>query len=713
MRHLQLTAAVTVLLLGLRLFGLDPAAVQWNEKDGKYVAEAADILIHCLKKSSGEAPAVHAEQGEPHIRLAVGDTGNADPESFRIDFPAKGKVVIIGASPLAVRHGVCEFLERFYGVRWLMPGDDGEYIPENVRPDFSGQSIVMSPRYRIRTFALTHKKKPHYDWAARNRGTFNYDFNTLPDRPWFQHNLWRLLPQEEYTRTNPEFFPVREPGGPRFLPEKGNNTYWQYCFTSPGIADAFAKAVQENFRRHPGIYSVSLGVNDGGRYCRCETCLKTDSVLGRDSMDYEIRSLSYLNCMQEVARLCYAPGRTFGFLAYHNLRTPPSGRSYHPSLVPFLTYERLYRADPKFRQEDQSLTTAWVRACGSAGWYDYLQYRHFLIPKISLNVLPEALKWGAENGVKYYYAEAYPADDWHTGPMLWLILKLTWDPSLSADALLKDWCEAAVGKEAAVPLEKYYRACSDHWEKALPRTGYFQEHRQYLPFGSSGYLEPVTSGWLDARKAELKQVVKLASPAGKRRAKMILQGFLRREPEIRLYLKNSQLRRQLEKLSFKPRAEFDFDRKTGFTSWQRKTSKGTFYHDPREGIGDSGAAAMDLKQSFKDMTYMKEFKVKPGHVYRVTVHARSVGTDPSCVIGLRAAWSAPGKAWLNSAYEAQEKLTEDSSFSWRKLSVVVSAPKIEGCKMKLLLSAGNSSQGKVFFDDLTVEEAAPANGSQD
>ena len=707
MRHANLIVAAA-LLLALPLFGAGSGGIRWDEKDGKYIAEAAEILNRCLRKSTGTG----SGQGSPEILLTVRPDRSADPESFRIEFPAPGKVTICGATPLAVRHGVCEFLERFYGVRWLFPGEDGEYVPQNIRPVFPKEPVVMSPSYRIRTFALTHKTKPHYEWAALNRGTFHYDFRTLPDRPWFQHNLWHLLPQEKYTTTHPEFYPVRKPGGRRYLPEKGENVYWQFCFTAPGIRSAFARAVLDDFEKHPGVCSVSLGVNDGGRYCQCENCLKKDGPLGRDAMNYEIRSLSYLECMDEVARRCFAPGRTFGFLAYHNLRTPPPDRTFHPSLVPFLTYEKSYWADPKFRQEDQTLTSAWIRTCGSAGWYDYLEYRHFLIPKISLTVLPEALKWGAANGVKYYYAEAYPADDWHTGPMLWMILKLTWDPSLSADALLKDWCAAAVGKEAAVPLEKYYRACSDHWEKKLPGTGFFQERRQYLPFGSSGYLEPVTPEWLDARRNELKKVVELASPEGKKRAKMILQGFLKREPEIRLYIRNSQLRKQYQQLNFKMKAKFDFDRKTGFSVWQRKTSKGTFYHDLLEGINQSGAAAMDLKGSFKDMTYLRELKVKPGFVYRVTVSVRTVGTDPSCSVGLRVAWSAPGKAWLDSAYEAQEKLTEDSSFSWRKLSVIVSAPKVEDCRMKLLLSAGNSADGKVFFDDLTVEEAAFAGGER-
>ena len=680
-----------------------PSEIQWDEKDGKYVAEAADILTRCLRKCTGAEP----EKGCPHILLQVRPDNEADPESFRIDFPEQGRVVITGATALAVRHGACEFLERFYGVRWLFPGEEGEYIPENVVPVFPAEPVVMSPAYRIRTFTFTHKAKAHYAWAGRNRGNFNFDFRTLPGRPWFQHNLNRLLPQEEYTKTNPEFFPFRKETGERYLPRKDENVYWQYCFTAPGIREAFIRAIQKDLQDHPDLFTVSLGVNDGGRFCECDRCLELDAPYGKDTMGHDRRTLSYLECMDAVVRQCQAPGRTFGFLAYHSLRVPPENRTFHSSLVPFLTYEKTYWADPRLRQEDQELTSAWLRACGSVGWYDYLEYSHFLIPKISLKVLPEALKWGAANGVKYYYSEAYPAPDWHTGPMLWLILKLTWDPSLSADALLKEWCEAAVGKEAAVPLEKYYRACSDYWETKLTETDFFRERRQYLPFGSSGYLEKVDGAWLDRRREELLQTVALASPQGIRRAGLILQGFLKREPAIRLYIRNAQLRKQLDVLDFRVTEKFDFNRDCSWPTWQRKTGSGTFFHDPQEGIGRSGAAAMDLKGSFKDMCYLKEIGVKPGFVYRITVYVRTVGTDPSCVVGLNAAWSAPGKAQLDPAYNAHEKLTEDSSFRWRRMSIPVTAPQIENCRLRIVLSAGGSAGGRVFFDDLTVEEAAP------
>ena len=708
MRRLKWIAAA-VFLLALPLFGAGPAGIRWDDKDGKYVVEAVEILKHCLQRGTGAAPLLQSEQGDPQIRLEVRRDPKADPESFRIEFPAPGKVVIAGASPLAVRHGACEFLERFYGVRWLMPGEEGEYIPENRQVVFPDKPVVMAPRYRMRTFALTHKMKPQYEWAARNRGVFHYDFKDLPNRPWFQHNLWRLLPVERYAGTHPEFFPVREAGGVRVIPEKGYNIYWQYCFTAPGIRDAFVKEIRDYFRQHPDEYSISLGVNDGGCFCRCADCLKKDAAAGNDAMNHEIRSLSYLECMDEVARRCEAPGRTFGFLAYHNLRIPPPGRTFHSSLVPFLTYEKTYWANPRFKAEDRELTAAWIRSCGSVGWYDYLMHRHFLIPKISLKVLPEALKWGADNGVRYYYAEAHPANGWHTGPMLWMILKLTWDPSLSVDALLKDWCVSAVGKEAAVPLEKYYRACSDYWEKQAPGTAFFRERRQYLPLGSNAYLQPLDREWLEARRKELEEVVRLASPAGKQRAEMILQGFLKREPKIRAFIRNEELYRQLPKLAFKVTAKYDFDRKIGGSSWQRKISKGTFFHAPEGGVGNSGAAAMDLKGSFKGMSFLWSRKVKPGFVYRVTADVRTAGTGPEGVVSLRIAWSAPGKAWLDPEYNSEQKLTGDSS-DWRKLSVPVAAPPIDDCRMKIMLNAEKSTAGQVFFDNLTVEEAAPANG---
>ena len=704
MYHLKNSLASLLLLAAVSLFAAEPAGIQWNAKDGKYVAEASALLAHCLQKSTGVAPILQSEQGKPNIRLVVNRELDSEPETFRIEFPSKEKVVITGASPLAVRHGTCEFLERFYGVRWLFPLEDGEFVPKNVQPVFPDKPIVMTPFFRIRTFSVTKKSIPEREWVGRNKGIFSFDLGTLPNRPWFHHNLWRLLPQEKFTKTNPEFFPQRETGGPRYLPEKGQNVYWQYCFTAPGIREAFLKAIQEEFRRHPAVTSVPLGVNDGGRYCRCEQCMKVDGPQGVDSMGYEIRSLSFLECMDAVVRQCQAPGRTFGFLAYHNLRTPPEGRTFHPSLVPFLTYERLYWADPALKADDQRLTAAWKRTCGSVGWYDYLEYNHFLIPKMSLKVMPAALKWGAANGVKYYYAEAYPAQDWHNGPMLWIILKLLWDPSLSEDALLKDWCEAAVGKEAAIPLEQYFRACSDYWENAVPPTAYFQEKRQYLAFGSSGYLEPCTQEWLDARREELQQVVALASPAGKKRAEMFLKGFQKREPEIRQYIKNSQLRKLAEKMTFKTKAAFDFNEKVGWTTWQSKSSMGTFFHAPNEGIDNSGAAAMNMAKSHKSMVYMRDFKAEPLKAYRITVYVKSVDTDPTCVVGLRAAWSAPGKAWLDPAFEAQETLKEDASFSWRKITVVVAAPSVEKCRLKVLLSAATSSKGTVYFDNLTVEE---------
>ena len=205
--------------------------VTLTPSDAKAVKESVSLLEEYLEKSTGEKPLVAPAAEGLNIRLEVRAAMSAEPETFILEFPAKNQVVIAGGTPLAVRHGTCEFLERFYGIRWLYSGPDGEYVPKVTKtPEFPATSIRMSPVYKIRTFALHHKMKQDYVWAARNKGIFNYDFFGFPGYTWFHHNMHRLLPVEKYAETHPEFFPVRD--GKRLIPEKGNTVYWQYCSTT-------------------------------------------------------------------------------------------------------------------------------------------------------------------------------------------------------------------------------------------------------------------------------------------------------------------------------------------------------------------------------------------------------------------------------------------------------------------------------------------------
>jgi len=335
-----------------------------------------------------------------------------------------------------------------------------------------------------------------------------------------------------------------------------------------------------------------------------------------------------------------------------------------------------------------------------------LELSWFLIPKISLNVIPEALRWGAENGVVHYYAEALPTADWHSGPMLYLILKLTWDPKQNVDALLDDWCKAAVGEKAAPYLKKYYQGCSDFWEKEVPKTAFFKEKKQRQYLGrSSGYLDAVEPEWLDQMKQYLDKAVELATPERKACAEDIRKTFTSREQMIRTYVKNNKLRKEAEKMNFTEAKFYNFDKKnTMWATWQRNTSKGTFSFAPGEGVDNSGAIAMNLTKSYRDMVFMTSLKAVPKRVYRVSGYVKTKGMDSTGYTKLTVAWSAPGKPWLDPAFNASDTLNEDGSFSWRKLNLVVYAPDVPGCGMRLMLGSGNSTKGEVYWDNIKVEE---------
>ena len=52
-----------------------------------------------------------------------------DADGFVIRGVDQQNVVIAGPTPEGTEFGVCEFLEHYLGVRWLLPGPDGDDVP--------------------------------------------------------------------------------------------------------------------------------------------------------------------------------------------------------------------------------------------------------------------------------------------------------------------------------------------------------------------------------------------------------------------------------------------------------------------------------------------------------------------------------------------------------------------------------------------------------
>jgi len=449
----------------------------------------------------------------------------APSDEFSIVFPDKKTIVIGGATDWGTEFGVYEFLERYVGVRWLMPGPAGAFVPVREKLSVPIHNIREKTTFGSRLLSGLRGSEQNL-WARHNR---------MHGQIKFHHNLLKLFPPGKYTITHPEFFPVLK--GQRYLPKEGTER-WQPCFTAPRIVEEAVKNVCDYFAKHPEETSYSLGVNDGGGQCECDTCRAkigtAKNFLGmRDVSD---TYFEWANAVVEGVLKQY-PDKWFGCLAYSEIAQAPSRVRVHPRIVPFLTYDRMKWVDDRFEKQGKAITESWGERASSIGWYDYIYGTPYLVPRVYFHKMADYYRYGHEHGVRALYAEAYP--NWGEGPKLYVTLKLQWNPYLDVDKLLSEWYEKCVGKEAAPYLKAYYDLWEGFWTTRVQNSKWFKNDGQYLRFDQAGYLDLVMHEDIVKSRKLLEYALAKTKTADQRtRANLILRAFEYYEASVLSYQDN-------------------------------------------------------------------------------------------------------------------------------------------------------------------------------
>jgi hypothetical protein len=470
------------------------------EKDLK---NAAKILHDCLAESSGAdlniantAPQtgnlIYIGPG-PWVKEFKVKQKDLDNDGFEILFPDARSILILGPTKWGTEFGIYEFLERYVGVRWLIPGPDGTHIPKHATIDVPAVNVRQEPAFLMRLFSgFSGGQRP---WLRTAR---------MPARRRqveYSHALARLLPFKVYGKTHPEFYPLLN--GKRWEPGEG---YRQICFSAPGIAEEAAKVIIKRFDENPSIRTASFGVNDNDHseksWCQCEACKakyigKNNSLGGPDCSDiyYE-----WCGKVMDMVLKKY-PDTLFGCIAYNNVLEPPSKVKMPTRLIPFICMDRMQWVDPKRREAGHILQKRWHKASPVIGWYNYIYGRVYHVPRVYFHRMADNYRFAKANGTRYCYAEAAPPRDsnWGEGPKLYLASRLLWNPDLDVDALLRDWYTAFAGKDAADDLAKYYQHWEDFWTRRVLKTPWFGDTSspdyhlvQYLNFTRNGYLDIIS-----------------------------------------------------------------------------------------------------------------------------------------------------------------------------------------------------------------------------
>ncbi|HCU35298.1 MAG TPA: hypothetical protein DGT21_07480 [Armatimonadetes bacterium] len=499
---------------------------------GEQLRSAVEVLADCLQEASGAAVPIIEE---PELRAAPTDplvlVGRTSlwpirfPEVFDDDgfvIAAAGRAVAIcGPSDWGTEFGVYDFLERYVGVRWLMPGEHGTDIPAAKTISIPAGRVEDQPVFFSRLCSGL-KGDVQTQWARRNR---------MHGRVSFHHNLLHLFPVSEYGATHPEFYPLwrgynlTDEPGERIIPTSASDEGWQPCLTAPGSVDEAARNIIRFFDENPTATSYSLGMNDSTRFCACPGCLARLSGEKNylNSVDYS--DLYYDWCNQIIERVLKVhPDKWFGCLAYSEVAAPPTKVAVHERIIPYMTYDRMKWVDPVVKADGVEATEAWEAASPTLGWYDYIYGTPYCLPRVWFHHMGEYLRYGYEHGVRALYAEAYP--NFGEGPKLYVAWKLQWDPYRDVDALLNEWYERCVGPAAAPALAEYYSIWERFWTHDVLTSAWWTQGGQYLGFNRPGYLADVPPEYITRSRQLLETAIEKAdTPERKTRARMLMRAF--------------------------------------------------------------------------------------------------------------------------------------------------------------------------------------------
>ena len=666
---------------------------------------AIGALNEYLKKATGTAlPVITTEPTRAKISFEINPA--LDKEAFKVAFPDATTIAISSGSEDGLKIAVWDFLERHLGIRWLFPGELGEVVPPRDSLVIPMTPYEDSPNFLSRQFSGGKTGNPQ--WQDKMRAG--------RIRVAFHHNLHRLYHPSIFAESHPEFYPMLR-NGTRLIPkQKGEDRKWestfQPCFTAPGIAEAGAARIIETFEQR-NIRTYSLGVNDTNNHCTCPNCL---AIIGdrrnfNGLEDYSPVFIPFANKIASIVSEKY-PDCKLGFLAYSCILEPVDGLKLHGNLVPFMTFDRMMWIDKQKEAGGHALTDKWKALTNQLGWYDYIYGGAYDLPRVYFHHCADYIRWGYAHGVRHYYAEYYPREDWHEGPKYYLFMRLLWNINTNVDETLDEWYRLAVGPKAAPYLKEYYARLEEFWTKRVQSTEWFSLGHQYLNFHSNNYLAAYSLQDVEKSEELMNKVLELAD--NKPRAQHLMDAFQKSKRDIIMKLKHLEILKNLETREIPLLYETNYDDEataTKVSHWQRDYSRGSFSYDAKGGRNGSGALVIDTMGSIGTPMCYLEYKnfEKPASV-RATVWFKADGLDENGNVTLTIKWmgrnskgaldAKPG--WLSEQYTTSTFVKNPTPGEWTKLTLTNITPDIIPCKMSVHLGANHSIKGKVYFDDFKI-----------
>jgi len=410
-----------------------------------------------------EVPAIHI--GETKLSKKLGLSPDILPPDTWVIKRAGNCLIISGGDnnlnihplgknlvPFGTLYATYEFLERFVGVRWYWPGNDGRFVPEHKNIIVNSVNLQGSPSYETRYVFYGIPEgitvEDAWKWWRRMR------LGGVSGNPFGMHSFtdWN----EKYGKQHPEWFALQLNGERLNEPQDDEHKKGHLCYTNSEVIDKVIEEGREKFNSQPDLkyFTVMPGDSNERYYCQCKNCqsmVRQNEVEGKK---YSYAIWSFVNKIAEEIRKTH-PDRFISCCAYNGYRIPPEDVYFQPNVaVTFCVPEHLrnpWADDVKKKYVDEIV--AWNKKVQNLYVWDYWLYRWspgvYGAPAIYPHLLSEI--YLLEQGrVKGHVIELCNKDD--TGILTkywqnWIMdqinvyagFKLLWNSNQNVDEILDDY----------------------------------------------------------------------------------------------------------------------------------------------------------------------------------------------------------------------------------------------------------------------------------
>jgi Domain of unknown function (DUF4838) len=507
--------------------------------DAVPVAEfAAKELQTYIQKSTGATiPIVKALSDDGAVEIVIGDSKVSQSlgvhakglgrDSFYIKTIGKRIIILgkdhptetienrflinVGRNPNGYEHatlfGVYEFLERFLGVRWYLPGDIGEVVPKtetlsipivNIveRPNKIGRFVHVGygaddrddppptsksggyrPALEGEEKAAFHKRRGLWFLRMRNQTQL------MSGAP---HTMPILISKKQYGKSNPEFFATGK---------DGKRNFGHHCYTNPGTIKTLIRQAEGCFAGKPasdfgltdwGSMSIDCGLgkafhitpSDGYVPCLCERCKAFRASCGPEVVNIEeelvwTTIIKVANSVGKTFPDCYISVSGYGPLGAPPIQKIPLNIFVGPTAVTGPYSE--FRAD--MMKEELRVLNWWGDALApqqSGGFYHYAvracyENGRYFWHKSICGSIPRAIascyKRYADRGIgTYFYLLSHRMAYDHLN--VYVFYKYHWNPNRDIDALLDEYYTLFYGS-ASAPMEKFFEEVETKFREVL------------------------------------------------------------------------------------------------------------------------------------------------------------------------------------------------------------------------------------------------------